>query len=116
MSYGSRTVSYKTMNAYREDGSKIMVMRYEAAPGIFHYELYSPSLKYTKREGKYAECSGYYPMFPSNRFGCLRGDTLEKLIADGILVDKTPKQTQSCYRFYGFPEQELNLYGGVFAD
>lgn len=118
MAYGSRTVSRQRVESWRGEQMPIMVMEYReksAFSGCFisSYEIYPPVLKYSEH-GAGGEHSTYYPVY--HREGCLRGDTFQKLIDSGVLVDKTPDHTTPCYRFYTFPERELKLFGGVFAD
>ena len=115
MSYNSQNVSYNRVNYFREDGSSFMVMAYKQSELITHYEIYPASLKYN-RWGKNGEDSTYYPVYSHNRYGCLREDTFSRLLRDGVIVDKTPSHTKDCYRFFTFPEEEIKLYGGVFAD
>ncbi len=110
MASHSRTVSRKRLELFREDGYQLMVQVYRQSDTVTHYDIYPASLKYS-RHGLNDEWSGYYPLYQTGRCGVLREDTFQKLVADGILVDKTPQQTLPHYKFYTFPDQEIALYG-----
>lgn len=110
MSYGSRTISYKRMNLLREECAQIMIQVYKQSESYIHYEIYPASLRYREHGGEFAEYSSYEPTYWSDRTGCLRQDTFQKLVRNGILVDKTPDKTRACYRYYAFPETEITLY------